>query len=212
MVALGLLVPGFHHARCTTTLSSDGAGESVCAETFPRAIADTAALIGIAGALLTLAIILRLARAEPGAAARALLALGALALLVPTLLPLAGWASAGFDLAFSTDGRGCRGDLGGTTPLWLQTSTCVTPLDVLLVPLGAVAGALAAASAGIASSRLALAAAVAGGAGAVAYAASFAGGDAHASPAWTLPLLGVALVAASVLLLRRADAARPTAG
>ena len=208
MVALGLLVPGFHHVRCVAVLESPGAStDGGCEETFPVAFAIAAAAVGVVGAALAIGLALSLAHREPRAAARLLLAIGALALLVPTVLPLAGWASTGFDLAtpkLSPHGNmQCSGTAGRDPPFWLTTSTCITWIELVLVPLGAFSGALAAFAHPRRSRGLLHAAlAVFGLATAVALLALLMG-DARVAIVWIVPVAGACLLAASALLLRR---------
>lgn len=213
LVAIGIGMPGFHHVRCEGTAGDAAArGEPIdmprpCAETFPGELLPIAIVIGVVGAVTLFAGARTLAReGERGTAARFIVGAAALALLIPTALPIAGWASVGFDLDLQADqpdgGRSCAGASGRGMPFWLQTPTCVGWLDLILTPLVLVAGILAGVAAARGSRTLLLASLALAGVGLAIHASSIALGVAEWATTSLVPLLGILLAVLAVPLLR----------
>lgn len=208
LASIGLLIPGFHHVRCSVTSEEGPDVSAPCVETFPSITVPIAGALGLLGALVAIGAAIGLWRAGDGrTSARAVLAVAALALLVPTLLPIAGWASAGFDLGIAKpqDGgwSGCTGRLGRSW-FWLQTPVCVRWLDLIVTPLGALAGLLALVASHRGSARFTLAALASAAIALLVFAAWLALGLAYLAKQWIVPLAGIALLAGALAILQRA--------
>lgn len=205
---VGVVVPGFHHVRCTAVLLPDAPREPAsCVTTFPWEVAVAAGLGGIAGALAALGAGLALASRSDRRGPRMLLALAAITLAVPALTILAGWGSAGFDLRFAEADGSCHGSsLGRSPPLWLQTSMCVNAYDALRVPLLVVAGIAAALGALGLDRRALLVGVAAGGLAVLTIVVAIALDAAAVGLVWSLPILGTLLLAGAAALARRQQA------
>lgn len=206
LAAIGLVVPGFHHIRCTAVPEGSTSG-SPCVETFPVALVPIAAFGGLVGACLALYGAFRLAREERDAAARVVLGLAALALVVPTALPIASWAWVGFDVGVASPGEGCTSVASITDlPLWLQHATCLRWPDLVMTPLVFAAGAIAAFGARNASRGLTLAALIVAGAALATFVFALVRDEVYLGETWIVPLAGAVLLAGALGLLVRAQA------
>lgn len=214
LAAIGMIAAGVHHVRCTATLmpvGGDGSATSEtlpCVETYPEAILLVAVAVGLVGAIAALWAAYSLGRTDAKlSAGRVVVALAAIALLVPTILPILGWASVGFNVRFAADqpdgGRYCTGGSGSMSmPFWLQTSTCLSVLGVIATPLIAVAGALAAIAATRGSRKVLLASVTVAMLALALYVGWIVRGQAEFARSSLIPLLGVLLLAAAIPMLR----------
>lgn len=213
LAALTMTAAGVHHVRCEGTVTiptGASSGSLPCVETFPGEWLPVLAALGLAGAIAALAAAYRLGRADAKlTAGRVVVGLAAVALLIPAVLPIAGWASVGFDVRLKADQPDGRSYCTGAftqPPFWLQTPTCLTWLDLIMTPLLGLAGGLAAFAASR-GSRSALLAAVATASFAFTlYVAWIVAGEARLAPSSLVPFLGLLLVAAAIPLLRAVPA------